>query len=293
MVTPAAMQAEIAAKAASQERIERREREREEEAAKKFEVQLKEGVCAMDILRQCSITEIGEILGVTPERIAECRVTAKGAIEVTCKTAEECKALLPVVNEAEKVAKALQKENWTGMVINGVPVHWGGDMEKLGKQLAEENSVALAAPPRWLVRPEQQMKNALYQPVVIFVTRTSDRIRLSTKGITLEGIKKTSRLYEQTRDRRSKQCTKCCGYGHQWYQCKQAAKCGVCAGPHSAFHHRCRTKGCVGMKMRGKCEHTEATLKCANCQGKHGALTTPDCPARIEAYRGPNIRVAL
>lgn len=91
-------------------------------------------MCAMDVLRNCSITEIGEILGFTPERIAECRVTAKVAIEVTCKTEEDCKALIPIISEAEKVKKVEQKETWTGIVVSGVPVHWGIEgMDKLGK----------------------------------------------------------------------------------------------------------------------------------------------------------------
>lgn len=68
------------------EKKELGEERREKEAAKEFEVQLKEGVKAMDLLRKCSISEIGEILVVTPERIEGCGVVASGAIEVMCKT---------------------------------------------------------------------------------------------------------------------------------------------------------------------------------------------------------------
>lgn len=285
-------QAETSAAAASHARAEQREAEREEVAARRITVQLKEDVCAMDVLRNCSITEIGNILGVTPERIAECRVTAKGAIEVTCKTAEESKALIPIISEAEKVKKVEQKEAWTGMVINGVPVHWGIEgMDKLGAQLAEENHITLTTAPRWLVHPSKQMKGAAFQPIVIFVAKTSDRIRASTKGITLEGKPKNSRLYEQTRDRRTKQCNKCCGYGHQWFQCKSQAKCGICSGDHTAYAHRCKVKTCVGAKLRGKCEHTEKVYKCAACGGDHSAFAL-NCPTRQAAFRRPTDKVA-
>lgn len=126
--------------------------------------------------------------------------------------------------------------------------------------------------------------------MVIFVTKTSDRIPACTKGITLEGRSKNSRLYEQTRDRRTKQCNKYCGYGHQWFQCKNQAKCGICSGDHTAYVHRCRIKTCVGTKLRGKCEHTEKEYRCASCGENHSAFAL-NCPTRQAAFKKPVIMV--
>lgn len=62
---------------------------REEEAARRFEVTLREGVGVKEMLAKCSITEIGEILGVSTDAFERVRIQAKGGIGVTCKKAED------------------------------------------------------------------------------------------------------------------------------------------------------------------------------------------------------------
>lgn len=124
---------------------------RENEAAKKFEVRLKEGVKAMEILRKCSITEIGEILGVTPERIEGCRVVASGAIEVTCKDEKaRNEAVAMAKANKERVEWVRAKERWTGIVIEGISKSYdegdGTKLIKLAEEIERENGVKLATP---------------------------------------------------------------------------------------------------------------------------------------------------
>lgn len=265
-----------------------REDRRENEAALKIEVVLKghEKGRTREELAKHSSEEIRSILGIAPDSIQGVRIQASGVIEITYKKAEDRSGVMMAVSK-DRVEMVREKESWTGVIVHGISKNWseGKDvpMNKLRKEIEERNGVKLATAPTWLVREENQNRSAMLQPVVIMLNRTSEKIRLTTHGVKCELATQEARLFEPSRDRARRQCTNCCGYGHLRHQCRGQASCRICAGPHTAWNHRCITRGCVGSKSRANCQHRERIVKCANCGGEHQA-TALNCPRRAGAF---------
>lgn len=237
------------------------------------------------------LSTIAKELCVEADNLLSIRVIGgKNIVEVVCKDqATRDRAMeAKEIKIGEKKAEMKKVENWTGIVIGGIEVKWGeseGKMEELAKILEEENNVAFTKCPRWLVRKENQVKGSTHQSIVVHVARAQDRQNLVEKGANFLGDRKFTRLFESARDKARKQCTKCCAYGHMWYECRGKEKCGKCGkNGHTAWTHRCKEKTCSGSRQRNDaCRHY--TPQCAVCGGDHHALRSgPSCRKRKEAY---------
>lgn len=122
----------------------------------------------------------------------------------------------------EKVESMNCEVSWTRMGIQGVTKKVCGEgkgalLNKLRSELEKLNGVKLAAAPRWLVREDMHLPMAELQAVGLMLSRTSERIRLTTEGVKHGTITKEARLFDPSRDKARKQCTNCCRYGHLWH----------------------------------------------------------------------------
>lgn len=270
---------------------------RDEEAKFKLEIALPAGMEAQEFIRKETLETVAKDLGVPASKIRVIQqIGSKNIIEVTCRTVA---ARQSVLNKGKEVglgkgeAKITTTENWTGMVVGGI---WRGAeqsqeegaWDRFRKGFEEENAVKLAKDPRWLTRKEFHTER-YQQSIVIHVAKTSDRTRLlnCTK---VEGQIQRVRLFESVQDKARKQCTKCCEYGHMWYECNKEARCGKCGKTgHTSWTHKCADKKCTGNKNRVACEHD--VKKCCNCGGDHRAMEQ-HCPARSKAFEAAINRTA-
>lgn len=189
------------------------------------------------------------------------------------------------LGEGKGEAKVSASENWTGVVVGGVWIGAERSQEEGGWKIFREgfeaeNRVKLTKDPRWLTRKEFH-KEGYQQSIVIHIAKASDRTRL-LECTRVEGTAKRVRLFESARDKARKQCTKCCEYGHMWFECSKDPRCGKCGkNGHTSWTHKCADKKCSGNKNRVACDHD--VKKCCNCGGNHGAMEQ-HCPARSTAF---------
>ena len=144
-------------------------------------------------------------------------------------------------------------------------------MEAFKEDIETYNSeLILAAPPRWLTRPEARAGKLHSSLVLSFKTQRELKYALRNKLVIAGTSVKTSEFVDI---RPTTQCRNCQKFGHHQRICRHPTSCQLCAADHSTNLHTCST--CQSTK---ECPHT--LFKCANCEGSHKATDL-----RCEVYR--------
>ena len=144
-------------------------------------------------------------------------------------------------------------------------------MEAFKEDIETYNSeLILAAPPRWLTKPEARAGKLHSSLVLSFKTQRELKYALRNKLVIAGTSVKTSEFVDI---RPTTQCRNCQKFGHHQRICRHPTSCQLCAGDHSTNLHTCST--CQSTK---ECPHT--LFKCANCEGSHKATDL-----RCEVYR--------
>jgi hypothetical protein len=132
------------------------------------------------------------------------------------------------------------------------------------------HDIELAAPPRWLTKPESRTGKLHSSLVLSFKTQRELKHALRNRIVIAGTPVRTSEFVDI---RPSTQCRNCQKFGHHQRTCRHPTRCQLCAGQHSTSVHKCST--CQATK---ECSHTQ--FKCANCEGSHKATDH-----RCEVYR--------
>ena len=132
------------------------------------------------------------------------------------------------------------------------------------------HDIHLAAPPRWLTKPESRAGKLHSSLVLSFKTQRELKFALRNKPVIAGTSVRTSEFLDI---RPTTQCRNCQQYGHHQRTCRHTTRCQLCAAEHSTNMHKCSI--CQSTK---ECPHTQ--FKCANCEGSHKATDQ-----RCEVYR--------
>ncbi len=130
--------------------------------------------------------------------------------------------------------------------------------------------IKLAAPPRWLTKPEIRTGKSHSSLIISFLTASEAKFALNNRLIIAGKVVKTSPFIES---KSTTQCHRCQKFGHHQQTCKSTPQCQFCGQEHHTTLHSCPI--CESNKQ---CTHL--TLQCVNCQGKHKATDK-----RCEVYR--------
>jgi len=132
------------------------------------------------------------------------------------------------------------------------------------------HDIELAAPPRWLTKPESRTGKLHSSLVLSFKTQRELKHALRNRIVIAGTPVRTSEFVDI---RPSTQCRNCQKFGNHQRTCRHPTRCQLWAGQHSTSVHKCST--CQATK---ECSHTQ--FKCANCEGSHKATDL-----RCEVYR--------
>ena len=140
------------------------------------------------------------------------------------------------------------------------------------------HDLQLAAPPRWLTKPEARVGKLHSSLVLSFKTQRELKHALRNRLVIAGTPVKTSEFIDI---RPTTHCRNCQKFGHHQRTCRHHTRCQLCAGDHPTNLHTCST--CQSTK---ECPHTQ--LKCANCEGSHKA-TDPRCEVYRNLIRKPEL----
>jgi hypothetical protein len=170
-------------------------------------------------------------------------------------------------------------ETWAKLKIHGVPLNLY-DMDARGLQTlredieAENPGVVIPIPPRWVgsqrrIR-ERHAQGEIRGATVMFAIQDK-RVaeRLLTTGLRAAG--RSYRVERYTIEGPDSLCAKCNAWGHIAEKCdSEVYRCMYCARNHPTSQHTCGILECKDPKGQ-LCKYT--TKQCANCSGKHIALS--------------------
>ena len=169
------------------------------------------------------------------------------------------------------------RERWYKLVAHSVATDLiVADSEEKQMEAFQEDietynhDIQLAAPPRWLTRPELRTGKLHSSLVLSFKTPRELKHALRNRLVIAGTPVRTSEFVDI---RPTTQCRNCQKFGHHQRTCRHQARCQLCAGSHSINLHQCTT--CQATK---ECSHTQ--FKCANCESSHKATDL-----RCEVYR--------
>lgn len=185
---------------------------------------------------------------------------------------------------------------WSKVLIAGVPT----GLSPMGygevyseKQLREEilaNNPFIAAlnitqEPRWVVRPENLLRDNRYKSSVSFVFEDPEG------SLATELVKQRTYMFANVVHPRIwvdkpvlKECTRCLALTHFADKCLKKECCDICGKSHKTSMHcvhcgPCRTSGTLPNE---ECPHPP---RCLHCKGPHRA-SSPNCPERAK-FRKP------
>jgi hypothetical protein len=170
-------------------------------------------------------------------------------------------------------------ETWAKLKIHGVPLNQY-DTDARGLQIlredieAENPGVVIPIALRWVGSPrrimERYKQGEIRGATVMFAVQDKQAAeRLLTTGLRAAG--RPYRVERYTIDGLDSICAKCSVWGHIAEKCdSETYRCMYCAKNHPTSQHTCGIPECKDPK--GKlCKYT--TKQCANCSGKHIAMS--------------------
>jgi hypothetical protein len=191
-----------------------------------------------------------------------CAAVTRGArnpdlIKVICRDETELSMVRETVRGAECIpgAKVLRDRVYPvkidGANRSAVLDAHGNLLPGVVEALSQENEVIIARM-NWL---SDKINGKAYGSMVIYVTKESEARRLlEGKYFHLTGESARTSVFEPKVD--PVQCYNCWDLGHKAFTCKEAQKCGRCAG--RGHYHR-------------QCQATEP--RCVQCRGQHEAFS--------------------
>ena len=169
------------------------------------------------------------------------------------------------------------RERWHKLVAHSVATDLiVADSEEKQMEAFQEDietynhDIQLAAPPRWLTRPELRTGKLHSSLVLSFKTPRELKHALRNRLVIAGTPVRTSEFVDI---RPTTQCRNCQKFGHHQRTCRHQVRCQLCAGSHPTNLYQCTT--CQATK---ECSHTQ--YKCANCKSSHKATDL-----RCEVYR--------
>ena len=154
--------------------------------------------------------------------------------------------------------KVRKDESWFKVIAHGINIAtFDENMQYLQDEIQKFNSnMQLCDIPRWLARDRQ---NKIKSSVVLTFNDRNMALN-ALKGVNIAGRHCDTEIFTSVRP--NTQCINCQKFGHKHYQCKNQAKCNICAQNHETHNQECTT-----CKSKIACAHF--VVKCVNCNLNH------------------------
>jgi len=137
------------------------------------------------------------------------------------------------------------RERWYKLVVYSVATDLiVADSEEMQMEAFKEDietynhDIQLAAPPRWLTRPESRTGKLHSSLVLSFKTQRELKHALRNRHAIAGTPVRTSEFVDIGP---TTQCRNCKKFGHHQRTCRHPARCQLCAGPHTMNLHQCTT----------------------------------------------------
>ena len=218
---------------------------------------------------QLNVTRTGQISGLLNEH------SSREALEPYLT-----KVVQVLENSGVKVQQAGAPQTWTKLKVHTVPLqryYREGGQDLVKDEIEATLGLQLPVGVRWLRSASKiqqaQEEGAQYSSIVITVPNENVANQLRSQGIYFGGRRHMAETYH---DSAKEVCPRCCRASHQG-ECENPPVCFICGESHLRKDHECRV-----CKSRNPCKHNQ--LKCANCGGKHEAVSR-SCPSIQRAQR--------
>jgi len=212
---------------------------------------------------QLNVTKTGQISGLLNE------YSNREALEPYLT-----KVVQVLENSGVKVQQAGAPQTWSKLKVHTVPLqryYKEGGQSLIKDEIEATLGLQLPVGVRWLRSASKiqqaQEEGAQYSSIVITVPSEDIANRLRSQGIYFGGRR---HMVETYHDSAKEVCSRCCRASHQG-ECENPPVCFICGENHLRKDHECRV-----CKSRNPCQHNP--LKCANCGGKHEAVSL-SCPS--------------